>query len=86
VTEDDAMKVLIEKYGLMKASRLVHYALMLQGMGVEHFDKEAASRAQRYAFIAEMREAGIYWDSIEFKGRWERWWIKTMRNAKRRTA
>ena len=85
MTEDDAMVILIEKYGLVMASRLVHYALMLQGYGVEHFDKEA-SRAQRYKFIALMREAGIYWDTIEFKGRWERWWIKTARSARRRTA
>lgn len=83
MTEDDAMKVLIEKYGLLKASRLVHYALMLQGLGVEHFDKEA-SRAQRYKFITAMREAGVYWDTIEFKGQWERWWIRAAKMTRRR--
>jgi hypothetical protein len=85
VTEDEAMQILIKKYGLVKASRLIHYALMLQGLGVQHFDSET-SRAHRYKFIAAMREAGVYWDSIEFRGRWERWWLKTLKASRRRTA
>lgn len=85
MTEDEAMKVLIEKYGLLKASRLMHYALMLQGLGVDHFDKDK-SRAQRYQFIKDMRDAGVYWDTVVFQGKWEQWWLKTARNARRRTA
>lgn len=86
MTEDDAMKILTEKYGLLKAARLIQYAMMLQGLGVEHFEKEA-SRAQRYKFITAMRGAGVYWDTIEFKGAFERSWLAAAKKVRaRRTA
>jgi hypothetical protein len=86
MTEDEAMKVLTEKYDLITAGRLVHYAMMLQGFGPEHFDNET-SRAHRYKFITKMREAGVYWDTIEFKGAFERWWLAAARKRRaRRTA
>jgi hypothetical protein len=66
----------------MKAGRLVHYALMLQGLGPQRFDSET-SRSQRYTFIADMRAAGIYWDEIRFTGTVERWWLGQVKRTRR---
>lgn len=86
--QDEATLLLMERYGILKGARLIQYALMLNGFGPEHFDREA-SQQQRSKFIREMRDAGVYWDDIEFDAAFEGWWLKLAKKARamrRRTA
>ena len=83
--EDEAMELLWKRYGLLKAARLLNYASALQALGPQRFDAES-SKQQRSKMIGEMREAGVYWDDIEWQTGVVKWWVKVARKHVRRTA
>lgn len=58
ITEGKAQELAIEKYGLLKGSRLIAYAAQLYALGPEDFDKRA-SQQQRSKMLRELLDAGV---------------------------
>ncbi len=58
MTIDQALDLLVEKYGFLKAIRLVSYCAAIATIGTDEFDREA-SRTDRRNIWNEARLAGV---------------------------